>query len=112
MILTSFSDLFDPQKFRPYDPSQEPIFPPGVNLTNILRAAFCTKVLKYESFLYESLLRSFSLITVRLCIFCQNNNGAKPDCKMLVKLTTQSCVLTRMSSPRNVSSSRVSECFG
>ena len=34
MIECSFfdPDLFDPEKFRPYDPTQEPIFPPELRV--------------------------------------------------------------------------------
>ena len=32
MMTCIFSDLFDSQQFRPYDPSQEPIFPPELRL--------------------------------------------------------------------------------
>jgi len=51
--------------------------PPGVNFTNILRAAF----------LYESFLCSFYVLTIWACIFLQKVFGAKAAHKMLVKLT-------------------------
>jgi len=35
----------------------------------------------------RSVLRSFSLVTVWLEIFCQKNIEAKADCKILMKLT-------------------------
>ena len=51
--------------------------PPGVNFTNILRAAFS----------YESLLSSFSVDTLRFDFFWRKEIGAKAARKMLVKLT-------------------------
>jgi hypothetical protein len=54
-----------------------PKMPPGVNFTNILRAAF----------LYESFLCSFYVLTIWACIFLQKVFGAKAAHKMLVKLT-------------------------
>jgi len=51
---------------------------PGVNFINTLRAAF----------LYKSALLSFSLITVWIRIFCQNNSVAKTARKILMKLTS------------------------
>jgi len=39
-------------------------------------------------FLYESVLRFFSLIIFRLCDFLAKANGEKAACKMLMKLTT------------------------
>jgi hypothetical protein len=50
---------------------------PGVNFTNILRAAFS----------YKSFLRSFYVLTTWVCIFWQKDFGAKASNKMLVKLT-------------------------
>ncbi len=50
---------------------------PGVNLTNILRAAFS----------YECFLRSFYVIKIWDVIFWQKRFGAKAAHKMLVKLT-------------------------
>ena len=49
---------------------------PGVNFTNILRAAFS----------YESFLRRFYVLTIWVCIFWQMDFGAKAAHKMLVKL--------------------------
>jgi len=58
---------------------------PGVNFTNILRAAFS----------FEIISPSLSLITVCICNFWQKITGAKAALKMLVKLTTgQSLVAT------------------
>ena len=53
---------------------------PGVNFTNILRTAFS----------YESVLGSFSLLTI-LCFyfFCRKNIGRKASGEMLVKLTAE-----------------------
>ncbi len=50
---------------------------PGVNITNILRAAFS----------YESFLRSFYVLKIWVCNFWRNDFGAKAAHKMLVKLT-------------------------
>jgi len=47
----------------------------GVNLSNILRAAFFQK----------SVLHIFSLLTVYVCIFLIKEMNAKAACKMLVK---------------------------
>jgi len=52
--------------------------PAGVNFINII----------FASFSYESVLPSFSLVTVWLCIFWCKTIGAKADRKMLMKLTT------------------------
>ncbi len=50
----------------------------GVNFINIL----------HEPFRYETLLRSFPLITVGFVIFWQKNIGEKAARKMLMKLAT------------------------
>ncbi len=50
----------------------------GVDFTNIWQA----------SFLYESVLRSFYVLLVRVCTFCPENIGKKAAFKILVKLTT------------------------
>jgi hypothetical protein len=50
---------------------------PGVNFTNILRAAFS----------YESFLHHFYVLTIWVCNFWQKDFGAKAAHKMLVKLT-------------------------
>ena len=49
------------------------------NFTNILRAAF----------LYISVLRSVSVLTVWVCNFMQKDIGTKAASKLLVKLTTK-----------------------
>ncbi len=49
----------------------------GVNFINSLCVPF----------LYESVLLSFSLVTVWLCNFLRKNISAKAACKMLMKLT-------------------------
>jgi len=49
----------------------------GGNFSNILP----------QSFLYESKLGSFSLITFSFLSFCPKNIGAKGACKMLMTLT-------------------------
>jgi hypothetical protein len=51
---------------------------PGVNLTNILLAAF----------LYKSVLCSFFLFTVWLCNLWQNIIGTNSACEMSAKLIT------------------------
>ncbi len=53
---------------------------PGVNFTNILRAAF----------LCDSVLARFLYLQFGFLIFCQKNIGAKAAHKMLVKLTSVS----------------------
>ncbi len=50
---------------------------PGVNVTNILQAAFS----------YESFLCSFDVLTVWVCNFLAKDFGAKAAHKILVKLT-------------------------
>ena len=54
------------------------IVTPGLNFTNILRAAF----------LYKSAFWSFYLLTVWVCNFFQKKIGSKAARKMSVKLTT------------------------
>ncbi len=50
---------------------------PGVNFTNILRAAFS----------YESFSPSFFVLRFKVCTFWRKNIGAKAASNMLVKLT-------------------------
>jgi hypothetical protein len=50
---------------------------PGVNFTNILRAAFSHKIF----------LRSFYVLTILVCNFWRKDFGTKAAHKMLVKLT-------------------------
>ena len=50
---------------------------PGGNFTNILRAAFCTKVF----------CAAFMCLQLRFVIFCRKEICAKADHKMLMKLT-------------------------
>jgi hypothetical protein len=50
---------------------------PGVNFTNILRAAFS----------YKSFLCSFYVLTIWVCNFWRKDLGTKAVHKMLVKLT-------------------------
>ncbi len=60
-------------------PAQNLSLRAGVNFINILCVPF----------LYKSILHSFSLIAVWLCIFFWRKNiSAKAACKMLMKLTT------------------------
>ncbi len=44
-----------------------------------------------RNFFHESVLRSFSLVTVWLCTFLQKNISKKAALKMLMKLTTDLC---------------------
>jgi hypothetical protein len=53
------------------------MLPPGVNFTNILQSAFCTKVF----------CAAFMCLQFGFVIFWQKNFGAKAAHKMLVKLT-------------------------
>jgi hypothetical protein len=58
-------------------PDAEIIFPPGVNFTNILCAAFS----------YESFCAAFMCLQFGLIIFWQKDFGAKAAHIMLMKLT-------------------------
>ena len=69
-------------------------FQSGLNFLHILRPTFP----------YESVMFSFSLLTVCLCIFLRKEIGVKAACKILVKLTTAAKTIASTIANKDVSS--------